>query len=567
MKHTIISRPKLPAIAFSLCLFLGLFMAAFNTPASTQAAQTYPEVQLPAPGTQVLISKLAITPNATTNSHPGTIYYGAVPANSTSKPVLLFVHGLGGEASDWFTNNDMFTYAYNAGFRAVAVDLYPSGSVWENGQLLSSLIQQICAHYHVATINVVAHSKGGIDTQSAVDFYKAGPYVQNEVTLDTPHHGSQLADLAYSWWSWWLAAILGQRSDATYDLQTSYMAYFRSISDGNSNNRYVDLFTTSGTSHSWPLELFFGGLYLNQYGANDGAVTVASSYNPTGKPIYSFNLNHYDVAVGHNSFNIIRPYIAFNWRGSSVARATSPSVGSNLNANPDVSSSSNLILRGGQITANARRSEQILIEPNVSSVSFQLLTENAALNAVVVGPHGERVPFELQSTSSQITEHIFKGAQELTATISSPDAGNWHVELNAAASASYLLMSNLQSNLKLNLKLGNGNEVAFAPGSNLALNLSGVDNNGLPLHNLQIEGYLLSNGSPANLAAPLMRASGDRVVGKVYRLPTKEGVYNLSLTVTGRTIDNQLFERSLTTSILIGSAQSLAAHSPALEGK
>lgn len=567
MKHPTLMQSKLCSLAFSLFLLLSLFVAAFESPIVSNAALLYPEIQLPPPNsTPAAVSNVAVVPNATTNSHPGTIYYGAVPANSSSKPVLLFVHGLGGEASDWFTNgNDMFTYAYNAGYRAVAVDLYPSGSVWTNGQLLSSLIQAICAHYGVATLNVVAHSKGGIDTQSAVDFYGAGPYIQNEVTLDTPHYGSQLADLAYSWWSWWLAAILGQRSDATYDLQTSYMAYFRSIADGNSNNRYVDLFTTSGTSHSSPIELFFGGLYLSQYGSNDGAVTVASSYNPNGEPIYSFNLNHYDVAVGHNSFNVIKPYISFNWRNQSAATA-SPSVATNAIANTPSAPSSNLILRGGKLNARSRGNEQIVIEPNVSSVSFQLLTENGDLNAVAVGPNNQRVPFSVQATTSNATEQIFKGAQELTATVANPTAGSWHIELNAPVrgNASYLLMTNLQSNLKLNLKLGNGNEVAFAPGSNLSLDLSGVDSNGLPLRNLKLEGYVLGNNGQDNRSLPSIRTYGNHAN---YRLPNKEGVYNLSLTVTGLTSDGKLFERSLTTSVLVGSASSLAAHSSALEGK
>ena len=26
-----------------------------------------------------------------------------------------------------------------------------------------------------------------------------------------PHHGSNLADLSYSWWAGWLASILGQK--------------------------------------------------------------------------------------------------------------------------------------------------------------------------------------------------------------------------------------------------------------------------------------------------------------------------------------------------------------------
>ena len=60
-------------------------------------------------------------------------------------------------------------------------------------------------------VNIVAHSKGGIDTQAALVEYGANRFVGNVITLATPHHGSNLADLSYSWWAGWLASILGQK--------------------------------------------------------------------------------------------------------------------------------------------------------------------------------------------------------------------------------------------------------------------------------------------------------------------------------------------------------------------
>ena len=54
----------------------------------------------------------------------------------------------------------------------------------------------------------MAHSKGGIDTQTALVEYGAN-FV--EMLLHLLHHGSNLADLSYSWWAGWLASILGQR--------------------------------------------------------------------------------------------------------------------------------------------------------------------------------------------------------------------------------------------------------------------------------------------------------------------------------------------------------------------
>ena len=57
-----------------------------------------------------------------------TVYYGATPAQpdgGTSKPVLLFVHGAGGEAPDWWSANNMYSDAWSAGYRTAFVELTP----------------------------------------------------------------------------------------------------------------------------------------------------------------------------------------------------------------------------------------------------------------------------------------------------------------------------------------------------------------------------------------------------------------------------------------------------------
>ena len=60
---------------------------------------------------------------------PGAIYYGATPpGGGENKPVLVFVQGLHGQASTRWTNgNDMYSDAYNAGYRTAFVDLIDAG--------------------------------------------------------------------------------------------------------------------------------------------------------------------------------------------------------------------------------------------------------------------------------------------------------------------------------------------------------------------------------------------------------------------------------------------------------
>ena len=77
-------------------------------------------------------------------------------------------------------------------------------------KIVSTKLEEIYNHFG-KKVNIVAHSKGGIDTQAALVGYGANRFVGNVITLATPHHGSNLADLSYSWWAGWLASILGQK--------------------------------------------------------------------------------------------------------------------------------------------------------------------------------------------------------------------------------------------------------------------------------------------------------------------------------------------------------------------
>src|SRR5438270_12651065 len=51
------------------------------------------------------------------------IYYGATPDNGANAPVIVFVHGLHGAASDWWIGNDMYSFAFHGGFRTAFISL------------------------------------------------------------------------------------------------------------------------------------------------------------------------------------------------------------------------------------------------------------------------------------------------------------------------------------------------------------------------------------------------------------------------------------------------------------
>ncbi len=113
------------------------------------------------------------------------IYYGEEPSGGNNNPVLVFVHGAGGLAEDWWKEtehygvNDMYVTAFDAGYRTAFVDLndngtrWPIETIWVNGRTLARQITAIADHYGVETVDVVSHSKGGVDTQTAIVYFGA----------------------------------------------------------------------------------------------------------------------------------------------------------------------------------------------------------------------------------------------------------------------------------------------------------------------------------------------------------------------------------------------------------
>ena len=161
--------------------------------------------------------------NAELEGTPGKWYTGEKIDNvlENSFPIL-FVHGINRSSTTWRVDNDMAEVTAKNRIETAYIDLHPADDMWKNGRLLAEKLKDIYQYFNEKVV-VVAHSKGGIDTQAALVHYGASPYVSRVLTLSSPHHGSELADLAYSKWAGWLTDALKSKSKAVFSLQTAYM--------------------------------------------------------------------------------------------------------------------------------------------------------------------------------------------------------------------------------------------------------------------------------------------------------------------------------------------------------
>lgn len=113
----------------------------------------------------------------------------------TRYPILL-VHGLG------FHDHARLNYwgRIPEKLREHGAEVFYGGQdshapVSSNGRFLYERLQEILVHTGAEKVNIIAHSKGGLDSRWMITHLDRGAHVASLTTMATPHHGSRTADL------------------------------------------------------------------------------------------------------------------------------------------------------------------------------------------------------------------------------------------------------------------------------------------------------------------------------------------------------------------------------------
>lgn len=115
-------------------------------------------------------------------------------ASATKYPILL-VHGMG------FRDYKAVSYwgRIPQALKEAGCDVHlghqdSNGDIETNAAHLAQRLQQILAETGAEKINIIAHSKGGLDCRYALSHLGAGDKVASLTTIATPHHGSKTVD-------------------------------------------------------------------------------------------------------------------------------------------------------------------------------------------------------------------------------------------------------------------------------------------------------------------------------------------------------------------------------------
>jgi triacylglycerol lipase len=369
---------------------------------------------------------------------PGSLRYGAVPAGSGTRPVLLFVHGWNSDATTWSGSNDMEAKAAASGYRTAFLDVYADRTMWDNGPIISGAVDQVKAHFPGAGVVLVCHSKGGVDGQTALVYYGASAKVDRLITLGTPHRGTPLADLAWSSWAGWLAGLLGSKNDGNRVLQTGYMASFRAQTDARPEAHVVPLYTAGGTKAGpWFSAYWYGGIAIGR--TSDGVVPLDSTSLPyQGARLFTRSWNHAEVKQGFN----VWPYLATALAAPPVAAfAAGPALAAAPAQGPD--HALDRLYRGG---ATAAGMAEFTFPVDAGQPSLQVLLQTSAKprRALLISPSGRlhRLVAGLAEAvrvgdRDEAGDETFPGAVNRQAQVARPEPGLWRVQLSAQGEDAY----------------------------------------------------------------------------------------------------------------------------------
>jgi triacylglycerol lipase len=160
-----------------------------------------------------------------------------------------------------------------------------------NALILKETIEKILLETGKEKVNIIAHSKGGLDSRYLLWKYDLGDKVASLTTISTPHHGTEVADLIYNQqlidkeMIIKALALFGEIDsninpivyEIAHQLTTTYMKEFNEKVIMDNRVYFQNLYTTMRRASDD--ELF---RYTYQYikgisGANDGLVSEVSA--------------------------------------------------------------------------------------------------------------------------------------------------------------------------------------------------------------------------------------------------------------------------------------------------
>ncbi len=210
-----------------------------------------------------------------------------------TKYPLVLIHGVFFRDSNFFNYWGRIPKELKKNGAEVYYGLQESAlSVKDSAQEIKERIMKILADTKCEKVNIIAHSKGGLDARYAISVLGLDPYVASLTTINTPHHGCEFAEyLFHIWPKWWVNLLAKQYNGALsklgdkhpdflgacWDLTNCQVEELNKIMPDKANVFYQSSMSvlSNRKAGSFPLNLTYN-LVKKYDGENDGLVGVKS---------------------------------------------------------------------------------------------------------------------------------------------------------------------------------------------------------------------------------------------------------------------------------------------------
>lgn len=206
-------------------------------------------------------------------------------------PILL-VHGMGFRDRKYLCYWGRIPKKLEAmGCRVFYGNQDSNASIETNGIHIAKRIDEILRETGAKKVNIIAHSKGGLDSRYAISSLKSGGKVASLTTISTPHHGSKTMDMIMKFPGFlvkfscacadlWFR-ILGDKKPDTYKVLCSFTTCesekFNKVNP-DFKEVYYQSFAFVMKKPSSDMSLWFSNAFINRIeGENDGLVTPDSA--------------------------------------------------------------------------------------------------------------------------------------------------------------------------------------------------------------------------------------------------------------------------------------------------
>ncbi|TDR46744.1 hypothetical protein DFR29_103280 [Tahibacter aquaticus] len=332
------------------------------------------------------------------------------------------------------------------------------GGISANAAQIATHVEAVKRRWGVDRVNIVAHSKGGLDSR---EFVENNDSVENLLQLGTPNAGSPLADKiqASSVVLFGLGGTLVANAlagPAGYQLTTPYM-YFYNRNHGP--NAKVDYTAVAGDYNPDCLAINIFCRPLSRL-----LLSLSEAPGDTIVPVWSAHALSYtrkvpvvsrgeNLDATHSGLHASAGVFSDNYRFLLEAGAGKQENAAGAGAEKSAQGSSPSMIAtgtvGGEIGSGQNRTHAVAVDQRLPTL-FTLLYPSGALGMSLISPSGRRIDPAVAAADPDIEyeQSDIPGGRAAVYGLLAAEAGIWTVEVAAGAlgsSVAYAVQAQLQN--------------------------------------------------------------------------------------------------------------------------